>query len=474
MPAMNSDDLLKGVSAYWDREILPTLTEFIRIPNESPSFDRDWERNGHMARAIELVAEWVRAQALPGARLEVVKEGTRTPLLLVEVPGALEETVLIYGHIDKQPPMTGWREGLGPWLPVQDAEGRLYGRGGADDGYSVFAAVATLKALEAAGQPHGRIVILIECCEESGSPDLPHYLAACAERIGKPSLVICLDSGCGDYARLWGTTSLRGLLTVSLKVEVLSEGVHSGIAGGIAPSPIRIMRQLLDRIEDSATGRTRIPELEVEIPPARVEQARQTARILGGAIVADLPFLAGVHPEEDDYVELLLNSTWRSAVAVTGQEGIPELEKGGNVLLPSYALKIALRIPPTLPHTTAGQAIRRLLEADPPHGAKITVSAGGMPGWEAPPFAPWLRRAAEESSRAVFGEEACFFGLGGTIPFMSMIGERFPQSQFFITGVLGPKSNAHGPNEFLHVPYAKRLTACLAHLVAAHHAECSR
>ena len=466
---MNTEDLRTHIGDFWQQRILPTLTEYIAIPNESTMFDKDWAAHGHMNKAVALVADWMRKNGPPGRRVEVFREGSRTPLIVAEVEGDLPQTVLFYGHLDKQPPMTGWRDGLGPWQPVLDDKGRLYGRGGADDGYSAFAAVAVARALKEAGQPHGRLVMLIECSEESGSPDLPHYLSSCAKQIGTPDLVVALDSGAGNYEQLWSATSLRGILHIGLKVEVLSEGVHSGIAGGIVPSPMRIARLLLDRLENSATGEVLPPEVRVEIPQARIEQAQKAALVLGDAIATDFPFLAGGQPQSDSNVELLLNNSWRPALAITGQQGLPDIGGGGNVLYPSVAYNLSLRIPPGVKPSVAGPAIRKLLEADPPHGAQVSVTAGGVEGWQAPPLAGWLAKAMDEASTEFYGKAACHFGLGGTIPFMQMIGDKFPKAQFLITGVLGPQSNAHGPNEFLHVPYAKQLTCCLVRIVASHY-----
>ncbi|MEE8395350.1 MAG: M20/M25/M40 family metallo-hydrolase [bacterium] len=466
---MEKKALRRFIDGFWEQRIVPALTEFITIPNQSPAFDREWKTHGHMARAVELVREWIERQKPPGATVRVVAEGGRTPLILVEVPGDARETILFYGHIDKQPPMEGWRKGLGPWTPVRDGKGRLYGRGGADDGYAGFAAIAALRALGEGRLPHARCVVLIECSEESGSGDLPHYLNACKKQIGSPSLVICLDSGCGNYEQLWATTSLRGILEMSIRVAVLSEGVHSGIGGGVVPSPFRIARQLLERIEDRETGEIKLPELNVEPPPARVEQARRAARALGDGIVGAFPFLKGARPQADGHLELLLANAWKPALALTGQEGIPEWGQGGNVLYPSIGLKFSMRIPPGVKPREAAAAVRQVLRADPPYGAKVAVTAGGIPGWDAPEMAPWLEEAIDAASREVFGREALYLGLGGTIPFMRMIGDRFPKAQFLITGVLGPNSNAHGPNEFLHIPYAKKLTAALVRVVSAHH-----
>ena len=465
---MEDQAVLDTVTRLWDGGITPALVDFIRIPNQSPSFDRDWARQGHMDQAVRLVTDWIRRQNIAGLKLDVLRDGGRTPLILVEVDGQCDRTVLMYGHIDKQPPMTGWRPGLGPWEPVLDNQGRLYGRGGADDGYAGFAALAAVKTLQAQGQPHARVVLVVECSEESGSPDLPHYLSAASERIGIPDLVVCLDSGAGNYEQLWGTTSLRGMVMAKLRVEVLSEGVHSGLAGGIVPSPFLVVRQLLDRLEDAQTGEILPLALHVDIPQARRDQAARAAAVLGDAIAGDFPFLSGVTPLGATPAEQLLNTTWKSAVAVTGQTGIPDVERAGNVLLPGVLLSLALRIPPTLEPAKAGATLREVLEVNPPFGAKVSVTTGGMSGWEAPPLAPWLEAATDKASRRVFGKEACYMGVGGSIPFMHMIGERFPEAQFLITGVLGPQSNAHGPNEFLHIPYAKRLTAALVHIMADH------
>jgi acetylornithine deacetylase/succinyl-diaminopimelate desuccinylase-like protein len=466
---MSTSELTTSINSFWDGEILPALQEYIRIPNESPLFDPDWRAHGYMERAVTLVADWVRRQRVPGCTVEVLQDGDRTPLLLVEVPGSIPDTVLMYGHLDKQPPMVGWRAGLGPWTPHLDADGRLYGRGGADDGYAVFAALATVKALKEQGQPHGRIVILIECSEESGSCDLPHYIDTYAARLGIPGLVICLDSGCGNYEQVWSTTSLRGLMSLTLRVEVLREGVHSGLAGGIVPSPFMIVRRLLDRLEDADTGAMRLRELYVPIPEERVRQAQQAAQVLGRAIVGDLPLLEGVQALAEDPVELLLNNSWRPALTVTGQEGMPSVTQAGNVLLPQLTYKLSLRLPPTLAADEATAAVKGALEREPPFGARVTVSADAAAGWNAPPLAPWLAEATDASSREFFGKEACYLGLGGSIPFMAMLGERFPQAQFLITGVLGPHANAHGPNEFLHTAYAKKLNACLVRIVEAHY-----
>jgi acetylornithine deacetylase/succinyl-diaminopimelate desuccinylase-like protein len=456
------------IAHQWDAEIVPRLVDYIRIPAKSPHFDSAWEANGHIERVIRLAEQWAREQSIPGLTVEIVRLPGRTPVLLFEVPGDEQRTVLLYGHLDKQPEMVGWRADGGPWTPLVE-DGRLYGRGGADDGYAIFAALSAIGALAAQGVAHARCIGLIETCEESGSYDLPAYLDALQPRLGNVDLVIGLDSGCGDYERLWMTTSLRGLASGTLTVQVLTEGVHSGDASGVVPSSFRIARKLLDRLEDASTGWILPSAFHTRIPDERVAQAAQAAAILGDIVFRKYPFSGGTRPMLDDAAEALLNRTWRPALSVIGADGLPAIANAGNVLRPRTSLELSLRLPPMVDGQAATAAMKSLLESDPPHGALVTFEpAQGATGWNAPATRPWLAQALDDASRAVYGKSMAAMGEGGTIPFMAMLGERFPQAQFLITGVLGPKSNAHGPNEFLHIEYAKRLTCCVAHVLAAH------
>jgi acetylornithine deacetylase/succinyl-diaminopimelate desuccinylase-like protein len=459
------------IGTFWDDSILPSITEYIRIPNKSPAFDPKWVEHGYMEDAVKLMEAWARPQleAFAGATLEVVRLPNRTPLLFMEVPGDSKDTVLLYGHLDKQPEMKGWSEGLGPWLPVRQDD-KLYGRGGADDGYAIYACLAALRALKEQNVPRARCVIMIEACEESGSYDLPFYVDHLIDRIGNPSLVVCLDSGCGDYERLWLTTSLRGIAAGTLTVRVLTEGVHSGDASGVVPSSFRLLRELLSRLEDERTGEVKLPELYVQIPPQRIEQAKQAARVLGNAVYDRFPFAGSTKPMASDTSELVLNRTWRPQLAVVGMDGYPAPVDAGNVLLPFSTAKLSLRTPPTLDGKGAVETLKKAFEADPPDGAVVEFHEGsGQSGWHAPPLAPWLEKAVGRASEQTFGKPAAYMGEGGTIPFMGMLGDKFPNTQFVITGVLGPHSNAHGPNEFLHIPTGKRVTSVVASLLAAHH-----
>ncbi|KAA3605143.1 MAG: M20/M25/M40 family metallo-hydrolase [Planctomycetota bacterium] len=470
--ALDRDAVAQFVDQSWEQEILPQLIEYIRIPNKSPLFDPDWQANGYMEQAVQMIAGWCEQRPIAGLKVEVVRLPERTPVIFMEIPatetGGAEDTVLLYGHLDKQPEMEGWRDGLGPWLPVREGD-KLYGRGGADDGYAAYASLTAIEAVQRFGGKHTRCVVVIEACEESGSYDLPHYIEHLKDRIGTPSLVVCLDSGAGNYDQLWSTTSLRGMIVANLKVEILTEGVHSGGASGIVPSSFRIARQLLSRLENEDSGEILLPECQVEIPQQRVDQAQVAARELDGDVAGMFPFVEGARAVGDDPVQHILANTWKAMLSVTGMDGVPAMKDAGNVLRPYTALKLSLRVPPTCDVDQALAKLEKLLTEDPPYGAKISfVAEKGGDGWNAPPLADWLAKASDDASMAYFGRPACSIGEGGSIPFIGMLGERFPEAQFLITGLLGPASNAHGPNEFLHIPCGKRLTSCVADVLNQH------
>ena len=474
---LKADQTLSQVSAQWDNDIVRQISDYIAIPAKSPTFDSDWAQHGYIDTVMRNAAAWVEAQKVEGLTLEIVRLEGRTPVLFFEIPATRansSQTVLMYGHLDKQPEFNGWRSDLGPWTAKYE-DGKLYGRGSADDGYAVYASIAAVQALKSQGAPHPRIVGLIETCEESGSYDLLPYVDALRSRLGDVALVVCLDSGAGNYDQLWLTTSLRGNAAGVLKVEILTEGVHSGDASGLVPSSFRIMRQVLDRLEDSKTGRLLPQSFHCEIPADRLLQAEATAKILGDEIYKRFPWAhydcegssTLALPTTTDPVEALLNRTWRPTLSVTGAEGFPAMKDAGNVLRPYTAFKLSLRFPPLIDASAAVQELKTLLEDNAPYQAKVTFeSKGGATGWNAPATQPWFDNALNDASQSFFGAPCGTIGQGGTIPLMNMLSKGFPKAQMMVCGVLGPKSNAHGPNEFLHVPYAKKLTAAVAHVMA--------
>ena len=481
---LNAAQALSEVSQAWDDDIVGQLTDYISIPAKSPMFDADWEKNGFIDTVMRNAATWVASQKVEGLKLEVIRLEGRTPVLFFEVPASngaspdeapsSSQTVLMYGHLDKQPEFTGWRNDLGPWTPKYEND-KLYGRGGADDGYAVYASIAAIQALKSQKAAHPRIVGLIESCEESGSRDLLPYIDALGSRLGDVALVICLDSGAGNYDQLWLTSSLRGMASGVLKVEILTEGVHSGDASGLVPSSFRIMRQVLDRLEDSATGRLLPGSFHCEVPADRLAQAQATAAILGDEVHKRFPWAhydcggstAFALPTTTDPVQALLNRTWTPTLSVTGAEGFPSLQDAGNVLRPYTAFKLSLRLPPLIDAGMAVAQLKTLLEDNAPYQARVTFEGlSGATGWNAPSTAPWFEQALNNASNAYFGAPCGYIGQGGTIPLMNMLSKGFPKAQMMVCGVLGPKSNAHGPNEFLHVPYAKKLTAAVAQVIA--------
>ena len=475
---MDRDSVSAAIGRCWRDEIVSELERYIAIPAVSPGFDPDWEAAGHIEAAVQQLSSWIESRPVAGMTVEVQRLPGRTPLIVVEVApwgdasadGDDGSTVVLYGHLDKQPAIEEWRDGLDPWTPVRDGD-RLYGRGGADDGYAAFAGMAAIEAVQAAGGSHSRCLLLIEACEESGTQDLMDHLDALGDRLGDVSLLICLDSGCATYDTLWLTTSLRGLVDATLRVDVISEGWHSGMAGGLVPSSFRLARILLDRIEDSATGRVLLDTTRVGIPAHRVAEARSMAAVLGGT-GEDFGLVGDLRLMEEDPAEGLLARTWRPSLSVVGADGLPPTASAGNVLRPYTALQLSLRLPPTARAEAVASELTDRLTTDPP--LQVSVSVEGIDyadGWDAPALSPWLARALDDSALHRFGQPMQLFGEGGSIPFIAMLGEMFPQAQFVVTGVLGPESNAHGPNEFLHLAYAEKLTCCIADIL---HAEATR
>lgn len=450
------------IENLWNHSVIPTLKKYIEIPCKSVAFDPDWEKNGYIDEAMQLLSKWCHAQDIQGMKLKIHKIPGKTPLMLIDIPGQSNQSVLLYGHMDKQPEMTGWKKGLSAWKAVLK-EDLLYGRGGADDGYAIFSAITAIKALQTQNLPHPHCTVMIEASEESGSCDLPAYIEKLESQIPRPDLVICLDSGAGNYNQLWATTSLRGLISGVLTVEILKEGVHSGEASGVVPSSFRIMRQLLNRIEDLDTGEMPLEIFKVTIPEARVKEARHVAEVLEDQVWSVYPWVEGARPADLPKYEIVLNRTWRATLSITGVADIPPIKSAGNVLRPKTSLKLSIRIPPTANPEEIVPHLKSILESDPPYGAKINFDVlDQATGWNAPPTAEWLYHAIEQASLKYYGKPALYWGEGGSIPFMHMLGEKFPQAQFLITGVLGPHANAHGPNEFLHIPMAKKLTCCVA------------
>ena len=463
---MDYDKTIKEISNEFDTNIIPSLSDYIRIDNLSPNYDPEWETNFKLEKAGYHLLVWSLNQGVKGMKGELIKEPGRTPMVYLEIPPqGSDKTILLYGHFDKQPHLGEWAEGLGPTKPVIK-DGNLYGRGASDDGYSTYTCVSAIKAIQSQKGKHGKIIITIEGGEESGSPDLVYYLKKLSDRIGTPDLMVCMDSGCKDYNTFWITTSLRGVCVLDLTVECLEESVHSGSGSGIAPDSFTIMRILLDRLQDSKTGKSLVP-IDVEIPSYRIEDAKKLGEYMKEKCVNDIVKLSpGVKPLSDDYSEIILNNTWRSTVVVTGMSYFPPAETAGNVLRAKTQCRISVRLPPIFNCKQSEVVLKEILEKDPPFNSKVTckIMVSGN-GWAAKDLCEPLKKSFNESSKKIFGKEFYNSGEGGSIPFIAELGELFPKCEMLVTGVLGPGSNAHCLNECLNIQFTKNITVALAHAI---------
>jgi acetylornithine deacetylase/succinyl-diaminopimelate desuccinylase-like protein len=464
---MKIKELKDFVENNWRESIIEELEGYIRIPCLSPMFDRSWENNNLLLKACEHVVRWIDKQEIKNSSVEIIKENGKTPIIMIEVDGDREGTILFYGHLDKQPEAKGWDDDKGPYKPVIQ-NGKLFGRGSADDGYAVYTAISSIKALQEQNVKHGRCVVLIETCEESGSLDLPYYLEKLEKRIGSPDLVVCLDSGCGNFEQFWVTTSLRGALACELKVDILKEGIHSGNSG-VIPSSFRIMRQLLSRVENEETGEILLDELNTEIPEERVNQALTAEKVLGYSLISSYPLYGDLKTISSKISELILQRTWKPSLSYIAADGIPPSNEAANLLRPSTSFVLSFRAPPTANLNMATEKLKEIFESSPPYDSKVSfrvIKKGS--GWHMPDMPAWLSEAVERSSRNHFGKEPVFMGEGGSIPLMNLLSEKFPKSKFIVTGVLGPGSNAHGPNEFLHLRMVEKVTCVIAEIIEAH------
>ena len=454
----------------FERSSLDALTAFGAIPSLSPMFDAEWAKNGYLEEAAQLLASWARARQLASVDVEIHRLVGRTPTLVVTVDSTAGDgdTVVLYGHLDKQPPLGDWSEGLAPFVPVRRGD-RLYARGVSDDGYALFSALSAIEAMEANGIAHGRCVVLIEASEESGSSDLEAYLDALADHLGDVELLICLDSGALTYDRLWVTTSLRGVVNVQVTVEVLERGQHSGSVSGIVPSSFRLLRQLLDRVEDATTGDVLVEEMWASIPAADSKSAHDIAEEFGDVVARELPTIKGLALMGANAQERLLRRAWYPTLSIIGMGGIPSPDIAGNVLRPFTTAVLSFRLPPSVDVHVAGAAVVQLLTSDAPSNAKVSVhidSSGN--GWVAPELAPWLEPALEQASLDAFGRSVGYTGEGGSIPFLNSLAKRYPGVQFVATGVGGPQSNAHAIDEMLDLPTAVGVTNAVITVLQAH------
>jgi acetylornithine deacetylase/succinyl-diaminopimelate desuccinylase-like protein len=465
MKSIDFSRLSDYIDKQWDESALPSLCDFIEIPALSPSFDADWEENGYLDAAIETFVSWVKSLPLEKTTISVHRLKNRSPLLLITIEGDVSNEVLFYSHLDKQPEASGWSEGKGPWKPVIE-DGWLFGRGSVDDGYGGYAGILSVLGLQEQGIAHPTCRFLIETGEESGSPDLELYLDELKPQLGTPDLVIVLDTGGMDYDRLWVTQSLRGIVAGTLSVQVSSVGVHSGHGSGVMPSSFRLARQLLSRLEDEKTGEI-LPEwLHLEINDEMKKTCSEIVKMKGDEM-KDFPLLEGVKKQVEDPLDIFITMNLKPSLSVIGADGIPPIESAGNVLRTNTDLKISIRTPPGMKASVVAKKVQKLLEENPPNGAHVTAKMTEVAdGFLSPQLPESISSALEDACKEFYGNNSMSLFIGGTIPVMAMLQSRYSDSKFIITGAGGPGGNAHGPDEKLHIPTAKKVTKCMSSAVA--------
>lgn len=451
----------------WESSILPSLSDFIGIKALSPLFEPNWAEIGELDATIELFCEWLEDQGIEGMSHEKHRIGELSPVLIVTIEGTGPGEVIFYSHLDKQPSKPElWSEGLHPLKAVR-RDPWLYGRGSVDDGYGGYLCATSVRLLQEAGAPHPRCTMIIETCEESGSFDLPPYLEGLTERLGNPDMVVVLDSGGPDYDHIWMTEALRGLVSGTLSVRVSHEGIHSGNSGGSIPSSFRIQRILLDRVEDSSSGKVTIPEMHVEIPEVVRENAITLRNIVGDSIWEQFPTVDTLRQASETTEDMIVAMNWEPTLSIIGADGIPSVQDAGNVLRTNTDLKLSFRIPPGVDSEYAIARAKEILEEDPPYGAEVTFTPDSCAdGFHAPPLDGPISEAITEASMELTGLPPLATWTGGTIPFMAMMQAKYPEAMFLCTGTSGPGNNAHGPDEKLHIPSSKRLTVFLSATIA--------
>jgi len=466
--ALDLGNLMDRSDEIWEQSILPSLSDFIEIKALSPLFEPDWANLGELDATIEIFCKWLDEQGISGMSYETHRIDDLSPVLLVTIEGTGPGEVIFYSHLDKQPSKPElWSEGLHPLRAVR-RDPWLYGRGSVDDGYGGYLCATSIRLLQEAGEPHPRCTMIIETCEESGSFDLPPYLEELTDQLGNPDMVVVMDSGGPDYDHVWMTEALRGLVSGTLSVKVSHEGIHSGNSGGSIPSSFRIQRILLDRVEDSATGRVLIPEMHADIPQEVRDKAVALRDIVGNSIWEQFPTVDSLRQASESTEDMIVAMNWEPTLSIIGADGMPSVQVAGNVLRTNTDLKLSFRIPPGVDSEAAIACAKKILEEDPPYGAEVTFTPdSSADGFHAPPLSGTVSDAIHDASMELTGLPPLATWTGGTIPFMAMMQGKYPEAMFLCTGSSGPGNNAHGPDEKLHIPSSKRLTVALSATVSA-------
>ena len=471
---MDTELLKKYVDKQFTLNILPNLMNFIRIPNLSPLFDPNWKTNGYLFKAANLIVSYAKSLNIKNAEINLLQDSGHTPMVFIEIPASRKNdnrTVIFYGHYDKQPYGTGWDKDKSPTNPVI-VDGRLYGRGSADDGYASFSILTAIKTCQEFNCLMPRICCLFEGAEESTDADLKYYFDKLIPILGDNVVAfIPLDSGCPDYDRLWMANSLRGIVDIDVNIQTLDQESHYGPeASGIIAENLFLMRKIYDGLVDSTNGEFKLEEFKIaedKIPAIVMEQMQKEIEIVGDNFIKNIPLYEGVSPLKTDVKELMINNRWKPSCFILGIDNCPKTEDRGFGVSSGINVRMSIRIPPTVDKNKAIEALKKALSDNIYFGAQVKL--GYLDYGEGVLLANMsnkVKNILNKASLEFFGNESVFTGVGGSIPFIGYFQSKYPNTDIICTGIVGSDSHEHGPNENLNIEACKKMVCVLCYFLS--------
>ena len=464
--------LHETISKIFNTTTLPNLMNFIRIPNTSPEFDPDWDKNNLLLKASKLIITFIKTLQLKNTEITLLKDENHTPFILTETKSSKEKeknTILFYAHIDKQPNCEGWDKGKSATNPIIE-NGRLYGRGSIDDGYAIYSILTAIKYCQDNNLFTNRIICIFECSEESSSDDLNYYFDKLIPFFGNDiSLFCCVDLTCLDYKKMWIVNCIRGVMDFDVKIYTLNNDIYSNFTKGVFPDNFMIFRKLCDLLRNEK-GEFLIPELiisEDKIPKDRKKELEEASKEIGIDFIKVLPLYNNTKPMKDDIYKLLLNNIWKVSMIIKGIDGIPDKKYEGNILSKGLKARIQMRIPPLLNGKKAFEAIKKKFIENTPFNSKVEVEMIGIDdGWNDKNFSERSKNVFNYVSKIGFGNDVGFKFDGGSVPFIQYFENKYPKSQIANLGIRGYECNEHGPNESIDLDACKKFIAALVILMS--------
>ena len=469
---MDKKSFEKYIEKMFTYNMIPNLMNFIRIPNLSPAYDYEWNTNGLLLKAANLIIAYAKSLEIKNAQINLIQDKGYSPLIFIEIPASRpndNRTVLLYAHFDKQPHGTGWDDDKGPTKPVIQ-NGRLYGRGSADDGYASFSMLTAIKACQEHNCPLPRICLIFEGAEESTDEHLTYYFNKLLPIIGENVIAfIPLDSGCADYDRLWITNSLRGVCDYEINIQTLDNNISFGPeASGRIAENLFILRKAIDAVMDTSTGDVKIEEFYVkDIPEEIQEEMDKEIEIVGEQFFKEIPLYEGVKPLKTDIKEAMINNRWKPTCSILGIDNCPKIEDNGFGVKKSITVKMSMRLPPGIDSHAALEALKKVVKENIYFDAKVKfLSAEVADGWKLTNFSEKTKNVLNKASKEYFGNELVFKGMGGSIPFITYFQTKYPNADVICTGILGADCFEHGPNENLHLEACKKMILVLCYFLS--------